>query len=92
MPARYHRGASKLRNSPIWIHSGSMNPQDNTPKARKRGPRGGKTTVSKDGAMVRRAVYLDWEIVEAVRRDALRKHLSEAQALRQALREHYGLE
>lgn len=42
--------------------------------------------------MLRRAVYLDWEIVEALREDARRQHLNESQVLRQVLREHYGLE
>jgi hypothetical protein len=70
-----------------------MNPQDDTPRvARKRGPRGGKTTVSKDGAMVRKTFFIDCDVDEALRKDARKKRLTEAQVLRQLLRDAYGIE
>lgn len=62
------------------------------PRVRKRGPRGGKTTVSKDGAMVRKTFYIDWEVDEALREAARRKRLTEAQVLRQLLRDAFGIE
>jgi hypothetical protein len=70
-----------------------MNPQDDKPvTTRKRGPQGGKTTVSRDGAMIRKTFFVDWDVDELLQKQAKRKHLTEAQLLRQILRDHFGVE
>lgn len=60
--------------------------------ARKRGPRGGKTTVSKDGAMIRKTFYVDWDVDALIQETARRRHLNEAQLVRQILRDYFGVE
>lgn len=70
-----------------------MSHTDEEPRAQpRRGPRGGKTTVSRDGAMVRKTFYLDWDVEEALRDEAHETRRTEAEILRQILRDHYDLE
>ena len=57
-----------------------------------RGPRGGKTTVSSDGLLVRKTFFLDREVEEALREDAFKTRRTEAEIVRQLLRDHYGIE
>ncbi len=56
------------------------------------GPRGGRTTVSADGALLRKTFYIDRDVEEALREEAYRTRRTEAEIVRQLLREHYGLE
>lgn len=64
---------------------------DSTPRDA-RGPRGGKTTVSADGLLVRKTFFLDREVEEALREDSFRSRRTEAEIVRQLLRDHYGIE
>lgn len=57
-----------------------------------RGPRGGKTTVSADGLLVRKTFFLDREVEEALREDSFKTRRTEAEIVRQLLRDHYGIE
>lgn len=57
-----------------------------------RGPRGGRTTVSADGALVRKTFYLDRDVEEALRDEAHQTRRTEAEIVREALRERYGIE
>jgi hypothetical protein len=61
------------------------------PPPRRRGPRGGTTTVSNDGLMLRKTHYLDWDIVDALQEHAARRRLNEAQYLRHLLRDHFDI-
>jgi Ribbon-helix-helix protein, copG family len=55
------------------------------------GPRGGETTVSKSG-MVRKTLWLHADEAETLRERAYRERRSEAEILREALRQLLGLE
>ncbi|MEO1082757.1 MAG: hypothetical protein AAFY88_00800 [Acidobacteriota bacterium] len=57
-----------------------------------RGPRGGKTTVSKDGNLVRKTFWLHPDEEEALRRAAFEERRSEAAIVRELLRRHFGIE
>lgn len=57
-----------------------------------RGPRGGKTTVSADGALIRKTFYIDRDVEDALRDEAHRSRRTEAEIVREALRERYGIE
>lgn len=59
---------------------------------RLRGVGGGLTTVSSDGALVRKTFYLDRDVEEVLRDTAHEQRVSEAFIVRQVLREHFGLE
>ncbi len=56
------------------------------------GPRGGRTTVSADGALLRKTFYIDRDVEKALREEAYRTRRTEAEIVRQLLREHYGIE
>jgi hypothetical protein len=58
----------------------------------RRGPRGGKNTVSADGLLVRKTFFLDREVEEALREDSYKTRRTEAEIVRQLLRDHYGIE
>lgn len=64
----------------------------NHPGEERRGPHGGKTTVSRDGLLVRKTFFIDRDVEEALRDDAHRQRRSEAEIVRDLLRQHYGLE
>lgn len=64
---------------------------DSTPP-RPRGPRGGRTTVSRDGALVRKTFFIDRDAEIALRDEAHRERTTEAAIIRQLIRERYGLE
>lgn len=76
---------------PLGYTSAPMTADDER-RPRRRGPRGGTTTVSRDGAMLRKTYYLDWDIVEALQREARRRGFNEAQYLRHHLRDHFHIE
>lgn len=57
-----------------------------------RGPRGGRTTVSADGALVRKTFYIDREVEEVLREESFRTRKTEAEIVRWILRDHYGIE
>lgn len=57
-----------------------------------RGPRGGTTTVSSSGGLVKKTFWLERDIEERLRQEAFDSRQSEAEVVRQALRERYGLE
>ena len=61
-------------------------------KAKTTGPRGGKTTVSKSGHMVRKTLWLHRDEEEALRRAAFETRRSESDLMRDALREYFELE
>jgi hypothetical protein len=42
--------------------------------------------------MVRKTYYLDWDISAHLHDEARRRHLHEAQLLREILRDHFGME
>lgn len=58
----------------------------------RRGPRGGTTTVSADGALVRKTFYIDRDVEEALREESFRTRRTEAEIVRETLRDRYGLE
>jgi hypothetical protein len=58
---------------------------------RKRGPRGGRTTVSRDGQLVRKAFWLHPEEAGVLRLKAFQDNRSEASFVREVLREKFGL-
>lgn len=62
-----------------------------TPKRRKTGPRGGRTTVSKSGLLVRKAFLIGWEENDALRRASFETGLAEADLVRRALRTYFNL-
>ncbi len=55
------------------------------------GPRGGTTTVSKTG-MVRKTLWLHPDEAEALRYAAFEQRRSEADIVRELLREHFEIE
>lgn len=55
-----------------------------------RGRRGGKTTITP--AMVRKTFWIDRDVEERLREDAFRSERTEAELVRQVLRDHYGIE
>lgn len=55
------------------------------------GPRGGETTINKRG-MVRKSVWLHADEAKALRERAFREERSEAEILREGLRQVLGLE
>lgn len=57
-----------------------------------RGPKGGRTTVSRSGALVKKTLWLDSDVEEALRQEAFDTRRSEAEIVRQMLRERYGME
>jgi hypothetical protein len=62
-----------------------------TTKRRKTGPRGGKTTVSKSGLLVRKAFLIGWEENDALRLASFETGLAEADLVRRALRSYFKL-
>lgn len=66
--------------------------QDDSDVESPRGPRGGKTTVSADGALVRKTFFIDREVEEALREESYRTRRTEAEIVRWLLRDHYGIE
>ena len=58
---------------------------------KKRGPRGGETTVNKRG-MVRKAVWLHADEAKALRERAFREERTEAEIMREGLRRVLGLD
>lgn len=58
----------------------------------KTGPRGGKTTVSRSGRLIRKTFWLHPDEEEALRRAAFEERRSEAAIVRQLLRRHFGIE
>ena len=66
--------------------------QGDAPASPRRGPRGGTTTVSRDGCMIRKTYFLDWYIVAALQKRARRRGFNEAEYLRHLLRDHFDVE
>jgi len=58
----------------------------------KLGPHGGRTTVSASGDMVRKTFYIDRVTENALRDEAYQTRRSEADIVREALQERYGIE
>jgi hypothetical protein len=56
------------------------------------GPRGGRTTVSTSGGLVKKTIWLERDVEHHLREEAFDKRVSEAEIVREALRERYGLE
>lgn len=48
--------------------------------------------MSADGALVRKTFYLDRDVEEALRDEAHHSRRTEAEIVREALRERYGIE
>ena len=61
-------------------------------KGKERGPRGGKTTVSADGKLIRKTFYIDRDVEEKLRDEAHEHRRTEAEIVRWVLRERYGLD
>ena len=60
-------------------------------QSRRRGPRGGTTTVSESG-LVRKTIWIHEDENAALRRDAYEQHLPETEIIRRMIRERYGIE
>ncbi len=60
--------------------------------SKKTGPRGGTTTISKSGALVRKTIWLHPDEAEALRQAAFDERRSEAAIVRELLRRHFKLE
>jgi hypothetical protein len=56
------------------------------------GPRGGKTTVSKSGNLIRKTFWLHPDEEAALRRAAFEQRRSEAELVREALRRYFNIE
>ena len=56
------------------------------------GPRGGGTTVTPGGDMVRKNFWIDAELEARLRKEAFDERISEAEIIRRLLRRHYGVE
>ena len=56
------------------------------------GPRGGKTTVSKSGNLIRKTFWLHPDEEEALRRAAFEQRRSEASIVRELVRRHFDIE
>lgn len=56
-----------------------------------RGPRGGKTTVSADGKLIRKTFYIDRDVETRLRDEAHEHRMTEAEIVRWVLSERYGL-
>ena len=61
-------------------------------KSARAGPRGGRTTVTDDGLMIRKTFFIDTDVAELLRDDAHRQRRPEAEILRELLRRHYGVD
>lgn len=57
-----------------------------------RGPRGGRTAVSKSGNLVRKTFWIHPDEAEALRQAAFEARRSEAELVREALRRYFGIE
>jgi hypothetical protein len=57
-----------------------------------RGLRGGRTTVSADGTLVRKSFMIDRDTEKALRTTAHRTRQSEGAIVRDVLRRHFGLD
>lgn len=64
--------------------------QDEPGEPAPRGRRGGTTTISE--YMVRKTFWIDRDVEERLRRDAFESGRSEAELVREALRQFYGIE
>lgn len=62
-----------------------------TPDKATSGPRGGQTTITKSG-LIRFVVYLHPDERKALRRAAFEREISASEIVREALREHLGVE
>jgi len=60
-------------------------------KKERRGPRGGRTTVSKSG-LVRKTLWIHEDENEALRQAAFDRRTSETEIVRRLLREHFQIE
>ena len=81
------------RISITWLDY--MAPDENNedqPRTKPRGPRGGRTTISGDGLLIRKTFFIDRDVEEHLRNDAHAKRTTEAAIVRQLLRDHYGIE
>lgn len=61
-------------------------------EGKRQGPRGGKTTVSKSGNLIRKTFWIHPDEEEALRREAFEERRSEADIVREALRRYFGIE
>ena len=62
------------------------------PSTKSRGPRGGRTTISQDGLLIRKTFFIDRDVEVHLRNDAHARRTTEAAIVRQLLRDHYGVE
>lgn len=66
-------------------------PEAQEPPEKPRGRRGGTTTLSVDGRLIRKTFVLDMEVAERLRDEAHHSRVPQAEIVRRALRERYGL-
>jgi hypothetical protein len=64
--------------------------EDETGERPPHGRRGGKTTVT--DLMVRKTFWIDRDVEDRLRRDAFESGRTEAEIVRQALRDFYGID
>ena len=69
-----------------------MTKRRKSPPGKDRGPRGGKTTVSADGKLIRKTFYIDRDVEDKLRDEAHENRQTEAEIVRWMLRERYGLD
>ena len=67
-------------------------PSDDDKDRPGKGPRGGRSTVSPTGDMVRKNFWIETAIEEKLRKEAFDARISEAEIIRRLLRKHYGLD
>jgi|GEM_PF-4790134 len=72
--------------------SGNDSDESLSPARRPRGPRGGRTTISQDGLLIRKTFYIDRDVEVFLRNEAHEQKTTEAAIVRQLLRDHYGVE
>lgn len=65
---------------------------DDGDKPRRIGPRGGTTTTTSSGALIRKTIYIHPDEESALRRDAYENRRSESEILRELIRRKYGIE
>ncbi len=56
------------------------------------GPRGGTTTTTKAGTLIRKTVYIHPDEEAALRKDAYESRRSESEIIRELIRRRYGIE
>jgi hypothetical protein len=79
-------------DSPAGGHPPDDGPSEDDRNRPGTGPRGGVSTVSPTGDMVRKNFWIETELEEKLRKEAFDSRISEAEIIRRLLRTHYGVD